>query len=59
MITSYYNDKSMLDPYRNNQYLTLESHTDNMHRGGGTYGHGGIFPGFIERRSPGRSEEIH
>lgn len=34
----------MLDPYRNNQYLTLESHTDNMHRGGGTYGHGGIFP---------------
>ena len=44
VITSYYNDKSMLDPYRNNQYLTLESHTDNMHRGGGTYGHGGIFP---------------
>ena len=26
------------------KYLTLESHTDNMHRGGGTYGHGGIFP---------------
>lgn len=34
----------MLGPYRNNQYLTLESYTDNMHRGGGTYGHGGIFP---------------
>lgn len=28
----------------NSKYVTFQSHSDNMHRGGGNIGHGGIFP---------------
>jgi len=43
VITSYYDSKEMLDGYRNKN-LYFESHSHNMHRGGGNIGHGGIFP---------------
>lgn len=36
-------DTSNLEKYKNST-IDFESHTDNMHRPGGTYGHGGIFP---------------
>lgn len=36
-------DASNLEKYKNST-IDFESHTDNMHRPGGTYGHGGIFP---------------
>lgn len=42
VITSYYNDKEMLSAYKSD-FLTFESHSHNMHRGGGNIGRGGIF----------------
>ena len=42
VITSWV-EKSYLDNYQDSM-LDLQSHTDNMHRGGGKIGHGGIFP---------------
>ena len=36
-------DENELAKY-SNSILDLQSHTDNMHRTGGNYGHGGIFP---------------
>lgn len=36
-------DTSNLEKYKNSM-IDFESHTNNMHRGGGTIGHGGIFP---------------
>ncbi len=36
-------DTSKLETYKNSM-INFESHTDNMHRGGGNIGHGGIFP---------------
>ena len=36
-------DENELKKYADS-IIDLESHTDDMHRGGGTYGHGGIFP---------------
>ena len=36
-------DEKELEKY-SNSILDLQSHTDNMHRTGGNYGHGGIFP---------------
>lgn len=43
VITSYYDSKEMLYGYKND-YLLFESHSHNMHRGGGSGTHGGIFP---------------
>lgn len=43
VITSYYDSKEMLDGWRDKN-LYFESHSHNMHRGGGNIGHGGIFP---------------
>lgn len=42
VITSYYDNKEMLDGYKSD-YLTFESHSHGMHVGGGNVGHGGIF----------------
>lgn len=36
-------DTSNLEKYKKSM-IDFESHTNNMHRGGGTIGHGGIFP---------------
>ena len=36
-------DTSNLEKYKNSTII-FESHTNDMHHGGGTYGHGGIFP---------------
>lgn len=36
-------DTTNLEKYKNST-IDFESHTNNMHRGGGTIGHGGIFP---------------
>lgn len=35
--------KAKVEKYRS-PYVTFQSHSDNMHRGGGNIGHGGIFP---------------
>ena len=43
VITNYYDSKEMLDGYASD-YLNFESHSHNMHRGGGSGQHGGIFP---------------
>lgn len=42
VITSKF-DTNNLEKYKNST-IDFESHTNNMHRGGGTIGHGGIFP---------------
>lgn len=42
VITSYFNSKEMLESYRT-EYLDFQSHSNDMHRGGGSLGHGGIF----------------
>ena len=42
VITSEF-DENEIKKYKDS-ILDLESHTDNMHRGGGTVGHNGIFP---------------
>ena len=42
IITSEFDEKK-LEKYADS-IIDFESHTDNMHRGGGTIGHGGIFP---------------
>lgn len=42
IITSKFDTKN-LEKYKNST-IDFESHTNNMHRAGGTYGHGGIFP---------------
>ena len=36
-------DSTYIEKYKNST-IDFESHTNNMHRGGGTIGHGGIFP---------------
>ena len=36
-------DTNNLEKYKNST-IDFQSHTNNMHRGGGTIGHGGIFP---------------
>ena len=36
-------DTSKLEKYKNSTII-FQSHTNDMHHGGGTYGHGGIFP---------------
>ncbi|MEI3502459.1 MAG: polysaccharide deacetylase family protein [Anaerovoracaceae bacterium] len=41
MITSHNGEKKIAQ-YQSD-YVTYESHTDNMHRPGGNIGHGGIF----------------
>ena len=41
MITSK-NGREKVGKYRS-KYVTYESHSDNLHRGGGNIGHGGIF----------------
>lgn len=43
VITSYYDNKEMLDAYKHKN-LYFESHSHDMHKGGGNIGHGGIFP---------------
>ena len=42
IITKNFDSKN-LDKYKNST-INFESHTNNMHRAGGTIGHGGIFP---------------
>ena len=42
VITSKF-DTNNLEKYKDST-IDFESHTNNMHRGGGTIGHGGIFP---------------
>lgn len=42
IITNRFNE-SYVEKYKDS-YLEFASHTHNMHRAGGTYGHGGIFP---------------
>lgn len=42
IITKNFNTKN-LEKYKDST-INFESHTNNMHRGGGTIGHGGIFP---------------
>lgn len=42
VIGNYWNSKEMLYGYKS-EYLTFESHSYNMHRGGGQTGHGGIY----------------
>ena len=42
IITSRFDTKNV-EKYKNST-IDFESHTDNMHRAGGTIGHGGIFP---------------
>lgn len=42
LITSK-NGASKMEKYASD-YVTFQSHSDNMHRGGGNIGHGGIFP---------------
>ena len=50
VITSYYDSKEMLYSYTSD-YLAFESHSHNMHRGGGNIGHGGIFPAMGEEEA--------
>lgn len=50
VITSYYDNKEMLYSYAS-EYLAFESHSHNMHRGGGNIGHGGIFPSMSEEEA--------
>lgn len=42
VITSYWNSKEMLYGYASD-YLLFESHSYDMHKGGGNIGHGGIY----------------
>lgn len=46
MITSY-NGEEKIAQYQSD-YVIYESHSDNMHRGGGNIGHGGIFTAISE-----------
>lgn len=46
MITSY-NGEEKIAQYQSD-YVVYESHSDNMHRGGGNIGHGGIFTAISE-----------
>lgn len=46
MITSY-NGEEKIAQYQSD-YVVYESHSDNMHRGGGNIGHGGIFTAVSE-----------
>ena len=50
VITSYYDSKEMLYSYASD-YLIFESHSHDMHRGGGNTGHGGIFPAMGEEEA--------
>lgn len=43
VITNYYDNKDMLQSYAS-EYVTFESHSHGMHKGGGSGKHGGIFP---------------
>ena len=42
VIASYWNSRDMLYGY-SSDYLTFESHSYQMHQGGGNIGHGGIY----------------
>ena len=49
IITKKFNS-SNLEKYKNST-IDFESHTNDMHHGGGTYGHGGIFPALSLEKS--------